>query len=172
MKVQRIIQKSLESGSVWSEGGFVLLNTFKNVSSTCITSTVLLCDVGCYISAPQQVFCSAWWRCSSDVWQQLPVACFMPFICLHITTGSSGFQLDRWATVFCESACIMFPLHLHIDFKAHFSSPQELEREITFQEGSGLYYYYYKHLISAPSFERGLCTLSSSHAPQLALHSC
>lgn len=32
---------------------------------------------------------------------------------------------------------------------------QELEREITFQGGSGLYYYYYKHMLTAPSFERG-----------------
>lgn len=33
---------------------------------------------------------------------------------------------------------------------------QELEREITFQEGSGLYYYYYKHMLTAPSFKRGM----------------
>ena len=39
--------------------------------------------------------------------------------------------------------------------KTHFLSPQELEREITFQAGSGLYYYYYKQLLAAPSFERG-----------------
>ena len=38
---------------------------------------------------------------------------------------------------------------------------QELEREISFQGGSGLYYYYYKHMLAAPSFERGIsvCTL-------------
>lgn len=47
---------------------------------------------------PQQVFCSAWWGCSSDVWQQLRVACFMLFICQHIMTGSSGFRLGRWVT--------------------------------------------------------------------------
>lgn len=32
---------------------------------------------------------------------------------------------------------------------------QELERELTFQDGSGLYYYYYKHMLAAQSFERG-----------------
>lgn len=32
---------------------------------------------------------------------------------------------------------------------------QDLEREITFQGGSGLYYYYYKHMLDAPSFKRG-----------------
>lgn len=83
-------------------------------------------------------------------------------------TGSSGFRRDRWATLFYEAAWIVFPLHCHIDFKIHFDAPQELEREITFQEGSGLYYYYYKHMITAPSFERGMCTLSSSHLKRCA----
>ncbi|XP_030644316.1 probable C-mannosyltransferase DPY19L4 [Chanos chanos] len=44
--------------------------------------------------------------------------------------------------------------------KFWFSSRQELEREITFQGGSGLYYYYYKHMLSAPSFERGVYELT------------
>lgn len=39
---------------------------------------------------------------------------------------------------------------------------KELEREITFQGGSGVYYYYYKRLIAAPSFERGTSTLPAS----------
>uniref|UniRef100_H3CF34 Dpy-19 like 4 n=2 Tax=Tetraodon nigroviridis TaxID=99883 RepID=H3CF34_TETNG len=34
--------------------------------------------------------------------------------------------------------------------KFWFSTKQELEREITFQDGSGLYYYYYKHMLTAP----------------------
>lgn len=61
---------------------------------------------------------------------------------------------------FLISASITFQLHCHsisvsnIHFVAHVVS-QELEREITFQEGSGLYYYYYKHMLAAPSFERG-----------------
>ncbi|CAB1345699.1 unnamed protein product [Coregonus sp. 'balchen'] len=37
---------------------------------------------------------------------------------------------------------------------------QELEREITFQGGSGLYYYYYKHMLTAPSFESGIYELT------------
>ncbi|KAI4889481.1 hypothetical protein NFI96_015241 [Prochilodus magdalenae] len=41
-----------------------------------------------------------------------------------------------------------------------FSSRQELEREITFQGGSGLYYYYYKHMLFASSFERGVYELT------------
>ncbi|XP_028978581.1 probable C-mannosyltransferase DPY19L4 isoform X4 [Esox lucius] len=43
--------------------------------------------------------------------------------------------------------------------KFWFSSRQELEREITFQGGSGVYYYYYKHMLTAPSFERGIYEL-------------
>lgn len=39
---------------------------------------------------------------------------------------------------------------------------QELEREISFQGGSGLYYYFYKHMLSAPSFERGPSILTQS----------
>ncbi|GAA6087513.1 probable C-mannosyltransferase DPY19L4, partial [Tachysurus ichikawai] len=43
--------------------------------------------------------------------------------------------------------------------KFWFSTRQELEREITFQGGSGLYYYYYKHMLFASSFEKGNTTL-------------
>ncbi|XP_028819763.1 probable C-mannosyltransferase DPY19L4 isoform X2 [Denticeps clupeoides] len=43
--------------------------------------------------------------------------------------------------------------------KFWFSSRQDLERELTFQEGSGIYYYYYKHMLQAPSFERGVYEL-------------
>lgn len=56
-----------------------------------------------------------------------------------------------------------------------FFSLKELERELTFQEGSGLYYYYYKYMLTAPSFEQGSVdgllwltdmnlTLSNSHS--------
>lgn len=57
--------------------------------------------------------------------------------------------------MFYESASVMFPQHCRINSKIHFYVSQELEREITFQDGSGLYYYYYKHMLTAPSFERG-----------------
>lgn len=109
---------------------------------------------------PQQVFCSAWWGCSLDVWQQLRVACFMLFICQHIMTGSSGFQQGRWVTD--GSLYIFTALPYYTSFEMHFDVFQELEREITFQEGSGLYYYYYKHMLTAPSFERGTCTRRES----------
>ncbi|XP_026883663.2 probable C-mannosyltransferase DPY19L4 isoform X3 [Electrophorus electricus] len=44
--------------------------------------------------------------------------------------------------------------------KFWFSSRQEMEREITFQGGSGLYYYYYKHMLFASSFEKGVYELT------------
>ncbi|KAF6730520.1 putative C-mannosyltransferase DPY19L4 [Oryzias melastigma] len=50
-------------------------------------------------------------------------------------------------------------LSAYHDRKFWFSAKQELEREISFQGGSGLYYYYYKHMLSAPSFERGFYEL-------------
>uniref|UniRef100_A0A7N6FCS2 Dpy-19 like 4 n=1 Tax=Anabas testudineus TaxID=64144 RepID=A0A7N6FCS2_ANATE len=51
-------------------------------------------------------------------------------------------------------------LSTYHDRKFWFSTRQELEREITFQAGSGLYYYYYKHMLAAPSFERGFYELT------------
>ncbi|KAJ8000274.1 hypothetical protein DPEC_G00203140 [Dallia pectoralis] len=56
---------------------------------------------------------------------------------------------------------MMYALYLstYHERKFWFSSRQELEREITFQGGSGLYYYYYKHMLMAPSFERGVYEL-------------
>ncbi|MEQ2190193.1 hypothetical protein GOODEAATRI_033316 [Goodea atripinnis] len=39
------------------------------------------------------------------------------------------------------------------------SPEQELEREISFQGGSGLYYHYYKWMLAAPSFDRGFYEL-------------
>lgn len=50
-------------------------------------------------------------------------------------------------------------LSTYHDRKFWFSTRQELERELTFQEGSGLYYYYYKYMLTAPSFEQGLLDL-------------
>nr|XP_020452957.1 probable C-mannosyltransferase DPY19L4 isoform X2 [Monopterus albus] len=51
-------------------------------------------------------------------------------------------------------------LSTYHDRKFWFSTRQELEREITFQAGSGLYYYYYKHMLAATSFERGFYELT------------
>ncbi|XP_047239438.1 probable C-mannosyltransferase DPY19L4 isoform X2 [Girardinichthys multiradiatus] len=45
------------------------------------------------------------------------------------------------------------------DRKFWFSTRQELEREISFQGGSGLYYHYYKRMLAAPSFDRGFYEL-------------
>ncbi|KAM9838275.1 putative C-mannosyltransferase DPY19L4 [Aulostomus maculatus] len=50
-------------------------------------------------------------------------------------------------------------LSTYHDRRFWFSSRQELEREMTFQGGSGLYYYYYKHMLTAPSFKTGLYEL-------------
>uniref|UniRef100_A0A673AP87 Dpy-19 like 4 n=1 Tax=Sphaeramia orbicularis TaxID=375764 RepID=A0A673AP87_9TELE len=51
-------------------------------------------------------------------------------------------------------------LAMYHDRKYWFSVRQEMEREITFQAGSGLYYYYYKHMLSASSFQRGFYELT------------
>lgn len=51
-------------------------------------------------------------------------------------------------------------LSAYHDRKFWFSARQELEREITFQAGSGLYYYYYKHMLAASSFQRGFYELT------------
>ncbi|XP_068602912.1 probable C-mannosyltransferase DPY19L4 [Brachionichthys hirsutus] len=60
-------------------------------------------------------------------------------------------------------ACgVLYAVYLstYHDRKFWFSSRQELEREITFQEGSGIYYYYFKHMLETPSFERGFYELT------------
>lgn len=51
-------------------------------------------------------------------------------------------------------------LSAYHDRKFWFSARQELEREITFQAGSGMYYYYYKKMLAAPSFQRGFYELT------------
>ncbi|XP_061679303.1 probable C-mannosyltransferase DPY19L4 isoform X4 [Syngnathoides biaculeatus] len=45
--------------------------------------------------------------------------------------------------------------------KFWFSTRQEVERELTFQGGSGIYYYYYKHLLAATSFNRAFYELTA-----------
>ncbi|XP_057683120.1 probable C-mannosyltransferase DPY19L4 isoform X2 [Corythoichthys intestinalis] len=42
-----------------------------------------------------------------------------------------------------------------------FSTRPELERELTFQGGSGVYYYYYKHMLAATSFDRAFYELAT-----------
>uniref|UniRef100_A0A8C4ZEM8 Dpy-19-like 4 n=1 Tax=Gadus morhua TaxID=8049 RepID=A0A8C4ZEM8_GADMO len=51
-------------------------------------------------------------------------------------------------------------LSTYHDRKFWFSNRQELEREISLQGGSGFYYYYFKHMLSAPSFEMGVLELT------------
>ncbi|XP_051811018.1 probable C-mannosyltransferase DPY19L4 isoform X1 [Acanthochromis polyacanthus] len=84
----------------------------------------------------------------------------------HRSSSTSAF-LQRLVRVFfgCVAAVacgMLYAVYLstYHDRKFWFSTKQELEREITFQEGSGLYYYYYKHMLAAPSFERGFYELT------------
>ncbi|GLD59385.1 probable C-mannosyltransferase DPY19L4 [Lates japonicus] len=83
--------------------------------------------------------------------------------------STSGF-LQRLVRVFfgclAAVACgMLYAVYLstYHDRKFWFSTRQELEREITFQAGSGLYYYYYKHMLAAPSFERGFYELMTDN---------
>ena len=62
---------------------------------------------------------------------------------------------DRLLTLYFHFSAIIISIHLNLS--------QEVEREITFQGGSGLYYYYYKHMLTAPSFERGIWILFASY---------
>nr|XP_023648814.1 probable C-mannosyltransferase DPY19L4 isoform X2 [Paramormyrops kingsleyae] len=66
---------------------------------------------------------------------------------------------------------MMYAVYLSIyhEKKFWFSSRQELEREITFQGGNGLYYYYYKHMLKAPSFEKGIYELTRDNRTVSAL---
>ncbi|XP_034033725.1 probable C-mannosyltransferase DPY19L4 [Thalassophryne amazonica] len=59
------------------------------------------------------------------------------------------------AAVACAMAYAMY-LSIYHDRKFWFSARQECQRGSTFQGGSGLYYYYYKYLLTAPSFQRGI----------------
>ncbi|XP_062302089.1 probable C-mannosyltransferase DPY19L4 [Osmerus eperlanus] len=83
------------------------------------------------------------------------------------TRSSRSVMLQRLVKLFfgCLAAVtcgMMYAVYLstYHERKFWFSSRQELEREITFQGGSGLYYYYYKHMLTAPSFERGVYELT------------
>ncbi|XP_040910049.1 probable C-mannosyltransferase DPY19L4 [Toxotes jaculatrix] len=85
------------------------------------------------------------------------------------SSSTSGF-LQRLVRVFfgclAAVACgMLYAVYLstYHDRKFWFSARQELEREITFQAGSGLYYYYYKRMLAAPSFERGFYELMADN---------
>ncbi|KAF6099129.1 dpy-19 like 4 [Phyllostomus discolor] len=76
----------------------------------------------------------------------------------------------RFAKIFigCLAAVtsgMMYALYLsaYHERKFWFSNRQELEREITFQGDSGIYYSYYKDMLKAPSFERGVYELTHNN---------
>ncbi|XP_013880245.1 probable C-mannosyltransferase DPY19L4 [Austrofundulus limnaeus] len=50
-------------------------------------------------------------------------------------------------------------LSAHHDRKFWFSTRQDLERELSFQGGSGFYYHFYKQMLAAPSFQTGFSDL-------------
>ncbi|XP_073186657.1 probable C-mannosyltransferase DPY19L4 isoform X3 [Lepidochelys kempii] len=77
---------------------------------------------------------------------------------------------QRFAKLFfgCVAAItsgMMYAVYLstYHERKFWFSSRQELEREITFQGDSAIYYSFYKELLKAPSFERGVYELTHNN---------
>uniref|UniRef100_H0WJ72 Dpy-19 like 4 n=1 Tax=Otolemur garnettii TaxID=30611 RepID=H0WJ72_OTOGA len=77
---------------------------------------------------------------------------------------------QRFAKIFigCLAAItsgMMYALYLsaYHERKFWFSNRQELEREITFQGDSAIYYSYYKDMLKAPSFERGVYELTHNN---------
>ncbi|XP_008580697.1 PREDICTED: probable C-mannosyltransferase DPY19L4 [Galeopterus variegatus] len=77
---------------------------------------------------------------------------------------------QRFAKIFigCLAAVtsgMMYALYLsaYHERKFWFSNRQELEREITFQGDSAIYYSYYKDMLKAPSFERGIYELTHNN---------
>ncbi|XP_041101473.1 probable C-mannosyltransferase DPY19L4 isoform X1 [Polyodon spathula] len=80
--------------------------------------------------------------------------------------NSKSVLFQRLARLFfgCLAAVtsgMMYAVYLstYLERKFWFSSRQDLEREITFQSDGGVYYYYYKQMLEAPSFQRGLYEL-------------
>ncbi|XP_074997559.1 putative C-mannosyltransferase DPY19L4 isoform X4 [Calonectris borealis] len=78
--------------------------------------------------------------------------------------------IQRFAKLFfgCLAAVtsgMMYAVYLstYHERKFWFSSRQELEREITFQGDSAVYYSFYKELLKAPSFERGVYELTHNN---------
>ncbi|XP_077023350.1 putative C-mannosyltransferase DPY19L4 isoform X3 [Tamandua tetradactyla] len=77
---------------------------------------------------------------------------------------------QRFAKIFigclaAVSSGMMYALYLsaYHERKFWFSNRQELEREITFQGDSAIYYSYYKDMLKAPSFERGVYELTHNN---------
>ncbi|XP_074843027.1 putative C-mannosyltransferase DPY19L4 isoform X3 [Carettochelys insculpta] len=77
---------------------------------------------------------------------------------------------QRFAKLFfgCVAAVtsgMMYAVYLstYHERKFWFSSRQELEREITFQGDSAIYYSFYKELLKTPSFERGIYELTHNN---------
>uniref|UniRef100_A0A8C4L3R4 Dpy-19 like 4 n=1 Tax=Equus asinus asinus TaxID=83772 RepID=A0A8C4L3R4_EQUAS len=77
---------------------------------------------------------------------------------------------QRFAKIFigCLAAVtsgMMYALYLsaYHERRFWFSNRQELEREITFQGDSAIYYSYYKDMLKAPSFERGVYELTHNN---------
>lgn len=86
-------------------------------------------------------------------------------------TGIKGTKwkpaLHQWAKVFFGSwaaiaSGMLYAVYLSTfhERKFWFSSKQELEREISFQADSGLYYYYYKKMLQATSIQEGFFELT------------
>ncbi|XP_064363800.1 probable C-mannosyltransferase DPY19L4 isoform X4 [Dromaius novaehollandiae] len=78
--------------------------------------------------------------------------------------------IQRFAKLFfgCLAAVtsgMMYAVYLstYHERKFWFSTRQELEREITFQGDSAIYYSFYKELLKAPSFERGVYELTHNN---------
>ncbi|XP_078253298.1 putative C-mannosyltransferase DPY19L4 isoform X2 [Rhinoraja longicauda] len=86
-------------------------------------------------------------------------------------TGNKGTKwkpaLHQWAKVFFGSwaaiaSGMLYAVYLSTfhERKFWFSSRQDLEREISFQADSGLYYYYYKKMLQATSIQEGFFELT------------
>ncbi|XP_029332159.1 probable C-mannosyltransferase DPY19L4 isoform X2 [Mus caroli] len=79
-----------------------------------------------------------------------------------------SFQRFAKIVIGCLAAVIsgmmhVFYLSAYHERKFWFSNRQELEREITFQGDSAIYYSYYKDMLKAPSFERGVYELTHNN---------
>ncbi|XP_021077861.1 probable C-mannosyltransferase DPY19L4 [Mus pahari] len=79
-----------------------------------------------------------------------------------------SFQRFAKIVIGCLAAVISGMMHVFYLSAYHerrfwFSNRQELEREITFQGDSAIYYSYYKDMLKAPSFERGVYELTHNN---------